>query len=453
MKKFRHVLAAVFACVMLAACFTGCGDNGGSGNNDAKEITVAVVNDTVEQNILNALIEGYKAKEGNADKKIKLIKINTSYDAWVPNKIYTNTLPDMISVYDYSSEYWTYQNLYRPITDLMTRDGINEADYFESPMSMAKSGQAGDDNYYWLPRDYNKVVVCYNTRMFEIAGVEKPQDDWTMSDFKAACALLAENADKIKAEYDQSKFWPVEMQLNWAATYYPFVKSYGGDLFDFENETVFKNLDKVKKAFNVLLEYADEPTDEPYRGTGYSFPPDDDKLAFANKQAAMIFTSRPNIQRYAANLDNNIDFVSMPIIEDRETEQSYVGMGCTGYAITKTCADDKLELAWDFLKYIVSEDGQEVLGALGSGVPVLKSLASDENAAWRTFISKDLNHEAFVKYPERDLAMNYYKGFKVSKQLGLYTELQNKLLKAFYETDDRDAYYAQFKSDIEKLLK
>ena len=49
--------------------------------------------------------------------------------------------------------------------------------------------------------------------------------------------------------------------------------------------------------------------------------------------------------------------------------------------------------------------------------------------------------------------MNYYKGFKVSKQLGLYTELQNKLLKAFYETDDRDAYYAQFKSDIEKLLK
>lgn len=442
----KKLLVLILSLSLLIIGFTGCGND----NSNNNKISIAVVGDKVERNIIKTLSDAFLEKEENKDVEIELVDINSAYDTFVVNNIYTKTLPEIISVYDFSAEYWTFANLLRPISDLMTRDGIDESLYFESAMSMARSGS--DNQYYWFPRDYNKVVVCYNTAIFEFCGIEKPSDDWTMSDFKEVCRQLKEKTNEIKAEFNIRKFWPVEMELNWQAVYYPYIKSYGGDLFDFENGTTFKNLDKVKKAVNVLLEYADEPNDD-YPGLGYAFPPDNNAKAFANGQSAMIFTSRPNVQRYAPNVDNKVDFVSMPTIEDRETEVSYIGMGCTGYGITSNCPEEKLEIAWRFLKYVISEEGQEVFGATGSGVPVIKSLANEKSSAWMNYISSDLNHEAFIKFPERDLAMNYMKGFKVSKQLAILKALEGKFLKDIYEEDDRDSFYEFFKLDLDSKIK
>ena len=229
------------------------------------------------------------------------------------------------------------------------------------------------------------------------------------------------------------------------------MRAYGGDLFDLSADgkvTVYNDLDKVKAGANALLKYADE---------GLCLPPDTDSVAFVNKQAAMIFTQRPNVQSYAKQLNNKIDFVSMPTIENlAEGEKSYIGMGCTGYGITSSCSDDKLETAWRFLKYIVSEEGQELFGSLGSGVPVLNSLLENKNSAWRNYISSDLNHEAFYKFPERDLvAVSYLDKIPVDKQLTIYQTLNIKLLKEVFEEKGsarEDYYISNLKATLERNL-
>lgn len=434
MKALKKIITGMVVSVMCLS-FAGCG--GGGASEDKDTITIGVISDSVETGIIDKLKQGFLSKEENKGLKITTVKINTGYDTWVTGRMSAKTVPDMIQVYDYNCEYWTSKGLFASLSDFMQKDGVSASDFSSSVIGLAQSGE--DDSYYWLPRDYNKMVVCINTEMFEAAGIEKPSDDWTMTDFYNVCQQLNASADTIKAQTKKTVFYPVEMQLNSPAVYYPFIRAYGGDLFETASDgkiSVYKNLDKVKQGVNALLKYADE---------GLSLPPDTKAVAFRNKEAAMIFTTRPNIQAYAQRLNNKIDFVSMPTIEDvADGEKSYIGMGCTGYAITSNCAEEKREKAWRFLKYVVSEEGQELLGATGSGIPVLNSLLNKKDSAWRSFISDDLNHEAFCKFPERDLiAHDYLKLIPVNKKSTIYETLTTKLLKEIYEQKgaDRDDYY------------
>ncbi len=441
----KKILAAALALTICTTCLVGYGCSSGR-KDDPTTLTIAVAGDNDEIKIIEKFIEGYNSVEGNENKKITYVPINDQggYETWMNKQQYANTLPDMVQVYDFSSAYWTFKKAFRSLSDLMERDGFKTSDYYDASMKIAQSGQGDDDDYYWLPRDYNKVVVCYNTEIFEYAGIETPSDDWTMEDFEKVCKTLSEKSKDIKNKFNKSAFYPAQMKTEWEAVYYPFIKTYGGDLFDIEKTEAFKNYDKVTKALDTLLYYSDED---------YTVSPDkSDSDPFASGQAAMVVTSRPKVQSYSSKLNGKIDFVSMPIITDGEDGvPSYIGMGCTGYAITTSCSEEKLDFAWDFLKYIVSEAGQEVFGATGSGVPVLKSLAESETSAWRQFISADLNHEAFVKYSERDLPLSYLQGVPVAKQMVIKTSLSS-MMSTLYTAPDREEEYRLFKQDLDKKL-
>ena len=436
--SIKKVLSCVFG-AMLAFGAVGCG---GGGNTDGEkvELTIGVVNAPAEIKIANAFIKAYQAQPGNENKEIKVVKITDTYDTWVQRQLYVDKLPDMIQVYDYSSEFWTYMNMLEPISEYMARDGIKESDYYESVIEMAKSKE-GDNNMYWAPRDYNKVVVCYNTKMFELAGIEKPSDDWTFEEFKTICEKLLAAKDTITDYSGTPYFWPADMRLQWAASYYPVISSYGGGLIDKANAKAFENLDAVKKGFDYYLSYADE---------GLCVTVDDTTDAFANKQAAMIFTSRPDVPTYDQYLDGEIDFASFPILSDA-TETSYIGMGCTGYGITASCPDEEKDMAWDFLKFVMSKEGQNAFSKTGSGIPMLKALAEDSEAEFKkAFEGK--NNEAFVKFSERDIPMNYMRGFKPNKQLGIYSYINANLLSSFIKAKDREQCYADTISQLEKTF-
>lgn len=436
--SIKKVLSCVFG-AMLAFGAVGCG---GGGNTDGEkvELTIGVVNAPAEIKIANAFIKAYQAQPGNENKEIKVVKITDTYDTWVQRQLYVDKLPDMIQVYDYSSEFWTYMNMLEPISEYMARDGIKESDYYESVIEMAKSKE-GDNNMYWVPRDYNKVVVCYNTKMFELAGIEKPSDDWTFEEFKTICEKLLAAKDAITDYSGTPYFWPADMRLQWAASYYPVISSYGGGLIDKANAKAFENLDAVKKGFDYYLSYADE---------GLCVTVDDTTDAFANKQTAMIFTSRPDVPTYDQYLDGEIDFASFPILSDA-TETSYIGMGCTGYGITASCPDEEKDMAWDFLKFVMSKEGQNAFSKTGSGIPMLKALAEDSEAEFKkAFEGK--NNEAFVKFSERDIPMNYMRGFKPNKQLGIYSYINANLLSSFIKAKDREQCYADTISQLEKTF-
>lgn len=436
MKKVKRILCLIMSLFVIAgaAGLVACG-----GGNTAGEITVAVMNNSNEVKAINDFKTAYLKKY--PDRKVKIVKITNTLDNWIVTQKNANNLPDIIQVYDYSCCYWTANDLFVPISDYMTRDGLNESDYFDAIVDIAKSGS--DGKMYWAPRDYNKVVVAYNKDIFDVAGVSYPSDDWTWTQFLSVCEQLNAKASQIKASTNQTVFYPVDANLNWEAVYYPAIKSYGGEIIDKENGTAIKNKDAFVKGVTKLLDLADN---------GLSKPPSEDTVPFANSQCAMQFCVRPDIVSYANNLMKSdgtvpMDFASMPKYDDEEVTTSYIGMGCTGYGITTSCDEENLDYAWDFLKLILSEEGQELFSATGSGFPVIKSMAEDKNATYRDFIP-GANHDAFYKFQERDLPMNYLAGFKPRAHLDIRQVLTDTMLKGAYRATDRTVFF----NDLEARL-
>ena len=433
------------------ACLTGCSNS----SSDPGKLTIAVVGDQSERDIIKAFIAGYKALPGNEDKKISATYME-DYDDYIERTLRNRkgVLPDIIQVFDITSGYYTNadldgagNSLLQPISSYMKRDGIAESTLVDSSVAITKS-RIGSNDMYWVPRDYNKIVIAYNKEMFRIAGItERPSDDWTWSEFVSVCQALKAHEDEILDYSKKDVFYPVDLNLNFQAVYYPILKSYGIDLIDAKTKKCFGgDVDGAKAVWGKLLNMV---------VAGLASPADN-KVPFASKQSAMMFTPRPDVPNYVNGVGaDNIDFISLPIYDDLSSGQtSYIGMGATGYGITTHCPDARKEMAWDFLKYIISEDGQNVFSKTGSCIPCLKSLLNDPNAEYAKYISKDLNHKAFVAYPERDIfAGKFLEGLKPETQRDVYDTIRvNALNKFFYNGEIDEGFYARFIELVEEDL-
>lgn len=446
----------LFLCASLLSVVTLAGCVGGSSVTGKDVVTIAIVSDKSESDTMQTFIDSYKAKPGNENKKFKVIKMNNYHD-YIFNAFLYDELADIVQVFDDTAEYYSNADLdgagtslLQSLTPYMQRDNVKEADFFESILEMTKS-KVGSNDMYWVPRDYNKVVCAYNKKMFDIAEVPYPTDNWTWADFVSTCQALKAKEGIIKGYSGSATFFPVDMNLDFQAVYYPILKSYGIDLIDKETRTCFGNteaaLQTAKDAWGKLLSMADSKL---------ANAPGGDQIPFTNKQAAMMFMVRPNLPTYVRGLGvDAIDFVSLPVYEDLATGQtSYIGMGCSGYGMSTACPKSRQEAAWDFLKHIVSVEGQNAFSAAGSGIPCLKALATDPDAVFKKYLVTDTyqpNHEAFIAYPERDLSANFCKGFEVDKQLTINKYVKDRTLGQFYRNTNRDKYFQDFKTNMEKI--
>ena len=255
------VSATLLSVTALSGCF---GKKDDEKANDV--ITIAIVSDSSETTTMNTFINGYKSIVGNEDKKFKVVKM-TNYGDYIQNAFMYDELADIVQVFDSTAEYYTNNDLdgagnslLLPLSSYMQRDGVKEEDFFESIIEMTKC-KVGSNDVYWVPRDYNKVVCGYNKRMFEIAGVDYPRDNWTWEDFENICNQLQAKKAEIKEYSGSATFFPVDMNLDFQAVYYPVLKSYGGELIDKATKTCFGNTEEAvniaKSAWGKLLAMAD----------------------------------------------------------------------------------------------------------------------------------------------------------------------------------------------------
>ena len=459
MKKAKLCLlfVPVLSAIILSSCGGTSGGGGGGGDEEGTvTLNVATMSGSEEVTTMNNFINNYKKLPGKEKVNFKIIKI-TNYDDYIYNSFMYKDLPDIIPVFDYSCEYYTNvvqdkegNTLLQPLSSYMTRDGINEDIFFESILDITKC-KDGSEEMYWVPRDYNKVVCAYNKYIFDAAGIAYPTDNWTWEDFVSVCNKLKKSfkdSNAIKTYTKSSTFYPVDINMNFPAVYYPILKSYGIELVDKETRTCFGGkTEEAKTVWGKLLSLIDD-------GLANDIV---SKIPFTNKQAAMMFIVRPNLPNYVKGLgETAIDFVTMPKYTDLPTGKtvSYVGMGCSGYGMTTACTDNKKDAAWDFLKYIISEEGQNVFSEIGSGIPCLKALATSEDAVFKKYLVTDSyhpNHNAFVAEPERDIRMDYLNGFEVEKHIDITKYIKDRTLYQIYKAKDRDAYYENYKSLMEKI--
>lgn len=420
--RLKKLLCLLMATVMMLAVLSGCGnsqggqndtsgDDSSKGDPNAIELRVSYQQDNAEGLITKKLAQAFEKeqKEKGNSVKVTLVGIKAAdYNKQILQMASTESLPDVIYTYDDYASQWAKKGVFENL-DSYFADDIDSSIYDDSIFEAAK---VYEGSMYFAPREYNHPVIFINTELFEKYDVnfEQYQEGWTWSQFVDVCEKLREGMNREKTK---DYLYPMESSLTWAPVYNAWIQSFGGYVFNPENATVGLSDNATKGAITELKAMIDDKLFADPRSVSSG-------ESFLNGNAAMFISTRPSVMNC---LDSEIKlaFLPMPIMDEGTTYLSY---GASGYAIS--AKSNKKELAWEFLKFIISENGQEIFSETGNCVPIIKSMQNDENATWRKSLD-GVNQDAFVlnesqqdKYTR--ILTVYARGYDPDKERNIYSQ-------------------------------
>lgn len=409
MKSIFKKAGLVLCSVLLASSFAGCMQNHGDVSLDPNEININLPEDTSgeltvayygkeEYRILEAFVESFNKKYPNIKVKPYEIVSDAYYgelstlaaagmmpDVFWHNPVYT---PDMIS-----------KKIILDVTPYWEKENLKLDGYVESVFSMCRF----EDSVYCVPRDYNQVVTYINTDLFAKAGVEIPEDGWTWDDLLATCEALTQKLNAKGDTYGKGKYI-MEMDIGWDSLFYPILKSFGVEITNEDQTDVSLDVEATTAAMDLVKNLVDR---------GYLAPSNAINVdgSFYAGQSAIYFHSRPRVSALSDPevFSGNWDVVSFPLIMDNGTPK--VGTGTSGYAIYSRCKNT--DIAWAFLKHVISVEGQEAYSATGACIPLILEMLDDPDATWRKS-TPDINNDAYVynlkyeQYTDYLIEMNFY---------------------------------------------
>lgn len=421
--------------LILACSFMGlvaCGGAGGDEDIDPNrtQITLVIKNDSIEKLIASKLKTQFEID--NPDLQIV---IRTTLGADYAKSIFNfsaTEFPDLIwsggDVHQAVSAAGKFEDL-KPYFD---RD-FPEWETEFSEVSIRSTHYSSTDTGIWFaPRDYNKLVIMYNKDIFENAmshdpTIKLPSDPsyfengrtgWTWEEFEDTLRkfrVLIED-DSVNGYGLTRTSYPFVGQLSWNPMYYTLVKGFGGEILD---------------GTNVMIDDADTRVAlEKIRTLTSDKLSTNNSGAFNNKLAAMSVAVRTSVAGAIAS-GLNVDVAPFPVMPT-----NVVGAGCSGYAMSAT--SEHKEEAWKFLKFMLSEEGQEIISQTQAIVPVRTDLFDKADAEWRKS-TPDLNNDAFVSEPEKTLHLNFADAVEPNNQGAVYQDLNDffySLTDTRYQGDD-----------------
>ena len=459
MKTIKKCLAIILTLVLCFACSVtvGCRRKKKGYEKGKFNLEVAVQNVSGEIKMMEIWKAAYEKKHpevniiinnfGNDDivgymQKKAMNQNSLPHMVWLPDDFgHTFTDPtkgyfiDLRKFYESSTS--TDYSLYY---ESMLHAASNTGEF--RPTTSYKGSYAGEKSndakygIYFAPRDYNQIAIVYNKKLFndlktfygfDIANYYNPEDpeSWDLNKLALLVSDLNDQIKSMGAAYASYK--AIRMNLTWEAVYTTLLEELGGDGLINDGNI---NLDSEanRAAYNYIWQN--------FFNEENKFDINDN---FAKGTTYLTVVSRPLILSYIPYLrDNNsgkimMDFIPFPAEK--------VAAGTSGYGITKKRADEKQtangvtktgkEIAWDFIKFILSEEGQNLGGREGFIQPILKSLK--ETGEWRSAIDPAMNHDAW--FHGEELRLTTFNCFAAS----LRTSLRDQTSKFFVNIENVEA--------------
>jgi len=403
----KKILSLALTLLLAIGVATGCGTTTSSvkkptevnlhpDENITATLSVAVENYAAEKQIIEEIGSILTEKYPNVEIKIETIAgtISNQYANWFRN----DTVPDILVNNSFDMFTLSDKGILSDLTPYLEAEAADPEstfdinDYYESYFKM---GQANfDGEQYMIPRSADRVVCHYNRAIFEAAGIDlKPEttlvkNGWTWEDFLKVCA-------KLRAYYDSQeglkKYTLIDTYFTWEAVYNPIFESYGVEYYD-ENGNVAIESENTKKALEFMRSiidnrYASKPSVEAASMAGNK-----GCMLFHSQAASLMATQLSEYYPDAEKVSDYYDVVTMPVIPGHEK----IGCGAAGYSVYEDSPNK--DLAWQFLKILLSKEGQNIMADSGSNyVPVRKDMAdyTDSENHWGKGF-EDLNLSAYT---------------------------------------------------------
>ena len=374
-------LAGAGLAVTLAGCKPKAAEEGttGAGGEPEGDLRVLILQGPPVEPVNEFLATATTAKYPNVNVKFEYV--SGDHAEGVYTQAAAGTLADVI----FSADLWVVPFALNDVTLDMRplAEGDSDMDLDDIFPAMLGLGEF-EGEIHMLPSSLDVVTMYYNKTLFERAG-GVPTADWTWDDFINACTKITELE---KDEQGNPMYWGLANGTwSWWATVYPWIVGYGGDI---KNDDGTKSTWADSKALEGLKAYTElwtvhniaQPIGLDLGGNAYELG------------RAAVFTHIPGVR---TGMRDNIgdkfewDAQVMPKMPDGKHR---TGMGAWGLSVFS--GSKMQDVAYYYVKSMVSPQIQELLAKKEMGVPLVKSVA--ENTDWMSNLPKPPeNVMAFVK--------------------------------------------------------
>ncbi len=274
------------------------------------------------------------------------------------------TSPDVATLDASSSALFINSGMLQDLMPFVEKDEkFTLHDFYPNIVDIARRG----NELYAIPNDFTPMVMYYNRRLFDAAGVPYPQNGWTFDQFRETSKRLTQ-----KGQYGF-------VFANWFPGWIMWLWNNGGDVFspDLKQASGYldspANVETVKFLRAMINEDKSAPTLSQSAAMGVDL--------FANGQAAMTVSGHWAVVGYSAAPKGpdgkpkitlaDLGVVMLPNNTGKPTTVMYE----SGYAITKTAKHP--EAAWRFIKFMTSYESRLILNQTGIAIDARKDVSEE----------------------------------------------------------------------------
>ena len=290
MKKIVTLVMIMLLAVTFVFSAAACSIDTGTGGPDKPDVkpeenpdaevhlTVGTLGKSAEQSVMQEWINAFQKK--NPEVSIKITK-NMSGMAEIINWTSAGELPDIVWTAGDQHSPYSGTGYFQDLSDESKFPGNEEffSDFYDALIDSTHYSSS-DEGIWFVPRDYNRLVIYINETAFEQAGIAVPSNDWTWEDFLKTCD------DLMKAGVKKAIEWK-----KWRPVYATMLANYGGEYLDAEGNFALDS-DEAKACYEFYEEFYDTRTGYAISGEGASFKAYSGELSSA---VPMIVDVRPQL--------------------------------------------------------------------------------------------------------------------------------------------------------------
>lgn len=203
-KSRKKIISLLLATALSSSMLVGCSSSSGSNESGAVEVTIwSPQGNEAENEYYNKKIEEFnKEHEGEIEASIELIPRANGYE--YENKINaaatSNSLPDIISMDGPSVTNYADSGIVVPMDEYFTDEELS--DFVPSVITQGTY----NDELYALGTSESSVLLFYNKKMFDEAGITAPttlEEAWSWEDvYEVAKKLNKDGVYGINMDWD-----------------------------------------------------------------------------------------------------------------------------------------------------------------------------------------------------------------------------------------------------------
>ena len=249
-----------------------------------------------------------------------------------------NVAPDVMALnYDNAYQFGALGAL-EPLESYIASTNLDTNIYYQATLDMFKVNGV----QYSMPATFSDVVLFYNKGLFDAAGLEYPQDDWTFEDLKVAAKKLTKDTSG-DGNLDQFGYafpwWPIMLEM------------YNAKIWDPATNKCTLNSPEGIKAITQIVDgrYIDQ-----YSPTVDQLAEQGDWDMFIAGKLAMYPTGPWAVQPFNDKITTfHYDIANMPA-GDRQATHVY------GNSYGMSSASKNKEAAWKFIQFATGPEGTKI---------------------------------------------------------------------------------------------